>query len=212
MGSLRYTRQESPLGPIISIIMAPTRNRLVNHLASLLGPHLGNPLNHVKNSKDFIHAHLTLSRSTWKTSLSALTLYYSSLKCQFWVGNLMKTMSDLSTTSLLLRFSASMASSVNKEMMTLPWVHHCHLWLPTSSWTTLREWPICWSYYADMFMTWFHGPERLNDFPNHLNSIHPITQFIMETEPDGHLPFLDTDISRTKQILGSYCIHEADSH
>jgi hypothetical protein len=49
----------------------------------------------------------------------------------------------------------------------------------------------------DTFMIRSHGPEELQDFLNHLNNIHPNIQFTMETETNGHLPFLDIDIYRS---------------
>jgi hypothetical protein len=37
---------------------------------------------------------------------------------------------------------------------------------------------------------------QLKDFLNHLNDIHQCIQFTLETETEGYLPFLDTDIYR----------------
>jgi hypothetical protein len=55
--------------------------------------------------------------------------------------------------------------------------------------------PVCWFHYVDsIFVVWPHGPEKLNDFLTHLKIIHPIIHFTMETESDGHLPFLYIDI------------------
>ncbi|XP_023702295.1 uncharacterized protein LOC111861724, partial [Cryptotermes secundus] len=55
----------------------------------------------------------------------------------------------------------------------------------------------CWFRYVDdTFVIWPHGPDKLKDFLNHLNSIHHCIQFTMETENEGHLPFLDIDIYR----------------
>jgi hypothetical protein len=57
--------------------------------------------------------------------------------------------------------------------------------------------PLCWFRYVDdTFVIWPHGPDRLRDFLDHLNSVHQNIQFTMETERDGHLPFLDIDIYR----------------
>jgi multisubunit Na+/H+ antiporter MnhF subunit len=57
--------------------------------------------------------------------------------------------------------------------------------------------PLCWfCYLDDTFIIWPHGPERLRDFLDHLNSAHHNSHFTMETERDGHLPFLDIDIYR----------------
>jgi hypothetical protein len=54
--------------------------------------------------------------------------------------------------------------------------------------------PLCWFRYGDnTFVIWPHRPDKLKDFLNHLNSIHQCIQFTMETESEGHLPFLDID-------------------
>jgi hypothetical protein len=57
--------------------------------------------------------------------------------------------------------------------------------------------PICWLRYVDdMFVIWPHGPGKLSDFLDHLNSVHENIQFTMEMERNGHLPFLDIDMYR----------------
>jgi hypothetical protein len=57
--------------------------------------------------------------------------------------------------------------------------------------------PCCWFHYADdMFVIWQHGPDKHKDFLHHLNSIHQSIQFTVETESEGHLPFLDLDVYR----------------
>jgi hypothetical protein len=43
---------------------------------------------------------------------------------------------------------------------------------------------------------WPHGPDKLNEFLNHLNSVHQCIPFTMETKRRCHLPFLDIDIYR----------------
>jgi hypothetical protein len=48
----------------------------------------------------------------------------------------------------------------------------------------------------DTFVIWPHGPHKVKNFPNHLNSIHECIQFAMETESEAYLPFLDIDIYR----------------
>jgi hypothetical protein len=57
--------------------------------------------------------------------------------------------------------------------------------------------PRCWFRYVDdTFVIWQHRPDKLKDFLHHLNSIHQSIQFTMETESEGHLPFLDLGIYR----------------
>jgi hypothetical protein len=58
--------------------------------------------------------------------------------------------------------------------------------------------PLCWFRYVDnTLITGPQGPDKLQDFLNHLNTICQCSQFTMETETEGHLPFLDIDIYRT---------------
>jgi hypothetical protein len=57
--------------------------------------------------------------------------------------------------------------------------------------------PLCWFHYVDdTFVIWPHGPGKLSEFLDHMNSVHGNIRFAMETERDGH-PFLDIDIYRT---------------
>jgi hypothetical protein len=57
--------------------------------------------------------------------------------------------------------------------------------------------PRCWFRYVDdTSVIWQHGPDRLKDFLHHLNGIHQSIQYTMETESEGHLPFLDLIIYR----------------
>jgi hypothetical protein len=57
--------------------------------------------------------------------------------------------------------------------------------------------PLCWfPYVDDTFVIWPHGPGKLAEFLDHLNGLHENNKFTMETEKDGHLPFLDIDIYR----------------
>jgi hypothetical protein len=56
---------------------------------------------------------------------------------------------------------------------------------------------LCWFRYSDdTFVNWPHGPGKQSEFLDQPNSIHESIQFTMETEKDGHLPFLDIDIHR----------------
>jgi hypothetical protein len=46
--------------------------------------------------------------------------------------------------------------------------------------------PLCWFRYVDdTFVIWPHGPGKLNDFLDHLNSVHDNIKFTMEMERDG---------------------------
>jgi hypothetical protein len=58
--------------------------------------------------------------------------------------------------------------------------------------------PICWfCYVVGTFVIWPRGPDKLKDFLNYLNTIRQCINFTMETETEGHLPFLDIDFYRS---------------
>ena len=56
---------------------------------------------------------------------------------------------------------------------------------------TANKTPSMWLRYVDTFSLWPHGPEELSLFLEHINSIRPSIQFIMEIEEDRKIPFLD---------------------
>jgi hypothetical protein len=52
--------------------------------------------------------------------------------------------------------------------------------------------PAKWLRYVDdTFVVWPYGPEKLQKFLDHLNSIKPTIKFTMEVETNNTLPFLD---------------------
>jgi hypothetical protein len=68
--------------------------------------------------------------------------------------------------------------------------------------------PLCWFRYVyDTFVIWAHGPGKLAEFLDHLNELHENIKFTMETERDGHLPFLDIDIYRKPDGLLGHRIY-----
>jgi hypothetical protein len=73
--------------------------------------------------------------------------------------------------------------------------------------------PRCWfRYLDDTFVIWQHGPDKLKEFLHHLNSIHQSIQFTMETESEGHLPFLDLDIYRRPDGSLAHKVYRKPTH
>jgi hypothetical protein len=59
--------------------------------------------------------------------------------------------------------------------------------------------PICWFQYVDdTFVIWPHVREKLTEFLTHLIGFHTNIRFPMQKEVEGHLQFLDTDITENR--------------
>jgi hypothetical protein len=73
--------------------------------------------------------------------------------------------------------------------------------------------PTCWYRYVDdIFVIWPHGHDKLTEFLNHLNGLHKKIHFTMETEKDGHLPFLDIDIYRKTDGSLGHNVYRKPTH
>jgi hypothetical protein len=73
--------------------------------------------------------------------------------------------------------------------------------------------PLCWFRYVDdTFVIWPHGPGKLAEFLDHLNGLHENIKFTMETERDGHLPFLDIDIYRKPDGSLDHIVYRKPTH
>ncbi|PNF22911.1 hypothetical protein B7P43_G13899, partial [Cryptotermes secundus] len=62
------------------------------------------------------------------------------------------------------------------------------------------------------FVIWSHAPDNLMDLLNHINSIHQCIQFTMETETEGHFPFLDIDIYRRPDGSLGHRVYRKSTH
>jgi len=73
--------------------------------------------------------------------------------------------------------------------------------------------PKCWYRYVDdTFVIWPHGLDKLQGFLDHLNSLQDKIQFTIETEKDGHLPFLDIDIYRKIDGTLGHKVYRKQTH
>jgi hypothetical protein len=54
-----------------------------------------------------------------------------------------------------------------------------------------------------MFVVWPHGPEWLQDFHSHLDSLRPSIQFTMKTESECAVAFLDVLVIREGMKLAT---------
>jgi hypothetical protein len=67
-------------------------------------------------------------------------------------------------------------------------------------------------YMDDTFVIWPHCQDKLHEFLNHLNGLHKKIQFTVETEKDGHLPFLDIDTYRKTDCSLCHKIYRKPTH
>jgi hypothetical protein len=64
--------------------------------------------------------------------------------------------------------------------------------------------PLLWlQYIDDVFVICPYGPDRLQDFLRHLNSLSPSYQFTMEIVSDSAVPFLDVLLIRKQTTMAT---------
>lgn len=61
-----------------------------------------------------------------------------------------------------------------------------------------------WMYEQmnNAFVVWEHGTQKLNNFLNHINSIHPSIKFNIEVEAEDKIAFLYDLVTRKADRLG----------
>ncbi|XP_023713370.1 uncharacterized protein LOC111867609 [Cryptotermes secundus] len=73
-----------------------------------------------------------------------------------------------------------------------------------SSLQSAQHKPSLWlRYIDDTFVVWPHGPEWLQDFLSHLNSLRPSIQFTMEIESESAIAFLDVVALRREATVAT---------
>jgi hypothetical protein len=73
--------------------------------------------------------------------------------------------------------------------------------------------PLClFRYVDDTFVIWPHKWVKLNDYHCHHNGIHKNTQFTMETETDGHIPFLDINVYKKPDGSLGHSVYRKHTH
>jgi hypothetical protein len=211
-GLPKMHKQGVPLRPIVSTIGAPTY-RLAKHLAGLLGSHIGSSPHHVRNSTECVH------------TLGSLHVGLQDIMVSFDVVSLFTRVPIGETISLLSRHFEEDILTLFRHVLTSSYfriagqfyeqIDGMAMGSPLSSvianfyMEVFEEMaldraphkPLCWFRYVDdTFVIWPHGPDRLRDFLDHLNTVHQSIQFTMETERDGHLPFLALRRCNTHRI------------
>ena len=70
-----------------------------------------------------------------------------------------------------------------------------------------------WRYIDDIFMVWIHGEDKLEDFINHINSLHSTIKFTHEFSK-FHISFLDVTVSldNNYKISTDLFVKSTDTH
>ena len=70
-----------------------------------------------------------------------------------------------------------------------------------------------WRYIDDIFMVWTHGEDKLEDFINHINSLHSTVKFTHEFSK-SHISFLDVTVSldNNNKISTDLFVKSTDTH
>ena len=70
-----------------------------------------------------------------------------------------------------------------------------------------------WRYIDDIFMVWIHGEDKLEDFINHINSLHSTIKFTHEFSK-SHISFLDVTVSldNNNKISTDLFVKSTDTH
>ena len=70
-----------------------------------------------------------------------------------------------------------------------------------------------WRYTDDIFMVWTHGEDKLEDFINHINSLHSTIKFTHEFSK-SHISFLDVTVSldNNNKISTDLFVKSTDTH
>jgi hypothetical protein len=78
--------------------------------------------------------------------------------------------------------------------------------------TSAQHKPLPWLCYVhDTFVVWSHGPEQLQSFLIHLNSLRPAIQLTKERELYSVIPFLD-DLVIRKELAPTTKVYRKPTH
>ena len=72
--------------------------------------------------------------------------------------------------------------------------------------------PSIWLRYVDDSFVWPHSKQDLQRSLQHLNSLHTNIQFTIEQEQDGHIAFLDVEISRKQDGTLACIVYRKPTH
>ncbi|XP_065213372.1 uncharacterized protein LOC135840674 [Planococcus citri] len=207
-GLPKIHKKDVPLRPIVSSINGPTYN-LAKYLSKELSPHVGNTTSFVKNTADFVEktkdiiteegdilVSFDVESLFTKVPLKETLEYLEEL----FPNDLAKLFDHCLKASYFLyngefyeqKDGVAMGSPLSPKVANFYMEKFEEKALETA---TLK--PKIWLRYVDdVFAIWQHGRDKLQEFIQHLNSIHLAIKFTVEEEKNNELAFLDVKLHR----------------
>lgn len=78
--------------------------------------------------------------------------------------------------------------------------------------TSILQRKVWLRYVDDTFITWKYGRQELERFLTHLNNQHASIKFIMETEENNTLPFLDVLVKKRQHGKLGHTVYRRSTH
>ncbi|XP_068918321.1 uncharacterized protein [Tenebrio molitor] len=217
-GLPKIHKEECPLRPIVSTMGSPTYN-LAKYLAKHLQTYVGHTDSFVKNSLHFVESirNVRLDTTDILVSFDVVSLFTNVpvedsveiIKQSLITQGLREDIPELVRFCLTSTYflwkgnyyeqkeGAAMGSPLSPVI--------ANLFMETFEQEALELAPLkpkLWKRYVDdTFVVWPHGRESLDQFLNHLNSLHSSIKFTMEIEENNQIPFLDVLVTRDKNQL-----------
>lgn len=210
-----------PLRPIVSGIGSPC-HKLARFLVNILNPLVGNTATFIKNSQDFINKIQgrtipdgALIGSFDVTNLFTTTPVEEALKIareRLQADTSLKNRTPLHVDTIMELVSVCVKNTyfqygsefyIQKEGMAMgsplsPVL--CNMYLEEFEEKAIASFDpkpyLLVRYVDDMFFVWPENIRPVEELHQHLNSIAPCTQFTIEKEKDGCIPFLDVLVKR----------------
>lgn len=215
-----------PLRPIVSAVDSPTQP-LAKYLAKMLQPHSVTAKSYVKNAAHLVSLlrDMKLGPDDLLVSFDIVSLFtkipvdeaINTIKAKlnlpdFFAGLLRHCMS-----STYFVFDGHFYEQVEGAPMGSPLSPVvANLFLEdfeTRALDSAADKPSCWLRYVDdTFVVWPHGPDKLQNFLRHINSVHPNINFTMETEVNNKLPFLDCLVLKKPDGTLGHTVYRKPTH
>ncbi|KAJ4434821.1 hypothetical protein ANN_23392 [Periplaneta americana] len=172
-------------------IGSPTYH-LAKHLTNMLQPLIGTCEHHVKNSTEFVRIleNITVVPSDLLVSFDVISLF-----TKVPIKEALELVAEQFPDNILQLFRLALTTTYftyNNSATHKP----SHFF----------------RYVDDTFVVWPHGQDKLQEFLQHLNSIHANIQFTMEVESEGSLPFLDIHIHRKADGTLGHGVYRKPTH